>query len=107
MTECLEEMERALADLLQSGLTTGGPAAVPRLEKLAVRCEDVGLHTGGALLRELAAALSARAGRVEKDDEALSALFFRTARYLELCREKFQETEIQRRWQAQKTEEPR
>lgn len=99
MTELLKEMERALADLLQSGLATGGPAAVSRLEKLKVRCGDVGLHTGAALLGELAAALSARSHRVEKDDQPAAAAFFRTVRYIELCREKLQETEIWRRWQ--------
>lgn len=99
MTELLEEMERALADLLQSGLATGGPAAVSRLEKLGVRCKDVGLPTGAELLEELAAALSARAHAMEKDNLPAAAAFFRTVRYVELCREKLQETEIRRRWQ--------
>lgn len=99
MTELLMEMERALGDLLQSGLDTGGLAAVSRLEKLKVRCEDVGLHTGAALLGELEAALSARSHRVEKDDLPTATVFFRTVRYIELCREKLQETEIRRRWQ--------
>ena len=54
MTQLLDELERAVTDLLQSGLDTGGPAACARLRTLAVRCEDAGLHTGAALARELA-----------------------------------------------------
>mgnify|MGYP005766453861 CR=1 FL=1 len=46
MTQLLDELERAVTDLLQSGLDTGGPAACARLRTLAVRCEDAGLHTG-------------------------------------------------------------
>lgn len=100
MTQLLDELERALTDLLQSGLDTGGPAACARLRTLAVRCEDAGLHTGAALARELETALEARPHALEKDNLTPAACICRLARYLELCREKAQEDAIVRRWQA-------
>ena len=84
MTELIQEVQLALTELLQSGLDTGGPAAAPRLHALAARCEELG----------------ARAHTMEKDDLPLAALLCRTARYLELCREKLQEESITLRWQA-------
>ena len=98
MIELLNEIELALTDLLQSGLDTGGQAAVPRLRGLAARCEDMGLHTGSALLTGLEEALAARAHAVQKEDVPLAAAICRTARYLELCREKAQEGAIETRW---------
>ena len=77
MTELIQEIQLALTELLQSGLDTGGPAAALRLH-----------------------ALAARAHTMEKDDLPLAAVLCRTARYLELCREKLQEESITLRWQA-------
>lgn len=98
MTELLEEMEQVLADLLQSGFATGGPAACPRLRTLVIRCESAGLHTAAALARELETALEARLHALEKDDLPLAAAVCRTVRYLELCRDKAREEAILRRW---------
>ena len=67
MTELLDDMELALTDLIQSGFSTGGPAAAQRLGGLARLCEDRGLHTGSALLSRLERALTARSHRVEKE----------------------------------------
>lgn len=100
MRAVLDDMERLLADLLQSGLSTGGPAALPRLRRLSARCEDVGLHTGGALLAQLEEALAARGRTLAKDDVAVTGLLCRTARYAALCREKLQEEAIRTRWQS-------
>ena len=100
MTELIQELQLALTELLQSGLDTGGPAAAPRLHTLAARCEELGLHTGASLLTQGEEALAARAHTMEKDDLPLAALLCRTARYLELCREKLQEESITLRWQA-------
>lgn len=99
MNELLDEMELALIGLMQSGLDTGGPGAVPRLRSLARQCEETGLHTGGALLSEAAEALASRPHTLEKNDLALAAVLCRTVRYLELCRERMQEESILRRWQ--------
>lgn len=100
MTELIQEVQLALTELLQSGLDTGGPAAAPRLHTLAARCEELGLHTGASLLTQGEEALAARAHTMEKDDLPLAALLCRTARYLELCREKLQEESITLRWQS-------
>ena len=100
MTELIQEVQLALTELLQSGLDTGGPAAAPRLHALAAQCEGLGLHTGASLLTQAEEALAARAHTMEKDDLPLAALLCRTARYLELCREKLQEESITLRWQS-------
>ena len=102
MTQLLDGMELALADLMQSGFATGGPAAAERLHELSLQCEDCGLHTGGALLAEIEQALTARSHAMEKDDLPLTASVCRTVRYIQLCREKIQEEQIVQRWQAMK-----
>lgn len=100
VTELLDDMELALTDLIQSGFSTGGPAAAQRLRALAQLCEDRGLHTGSALLSRLERALTARSHRVEKDDLPLAEAVCRTERYIQLCREKLQEEQIIQRWQS-------
>lgn len=100
MTELLDDMELALTDLMQSGFSTGGPAAAQRLHTLALMCEDCGLHTGGTLLSGIERALTARSHAVEKDDLPLAAAVCRTVRYIQLCREKLQEEQIIQRWQS-------
>lgn len=104
MTELLDEMELALTDLMQSGFSTGGPAAARRLRDLALTCEASGLHTGGALLSGVVQVIAARAHAMEKDDLSLMAAVCRTMRYIQLCREKLQEEQIIRRWQDIKEE---
>ena len=102
MTELLNDMELALTDLMQSGFSTGGPDAAKRMHNLSLSCEDLGLHTGGALMSEIEGALTARAHAVEKDDLPLAAAVCRAVQYILLCREKLQEEEIIQRWQAMK-----
>lgn len=104
VTELLDDMELALTDLMQSGFSTGGPAAARRLQALALLCEGRGLHTGGTLLSDIQRALSARSHRVEKNDLPLAASVCRAARYIQLCREKLQEEQIVQRWQEMKEE---
>ena len=99
MTELLDDMELALTDLMQSGFSTGGPAA-QHLGGLARLCEDRGLHTGSALLTELEQALAARSHQTEKDDLPLAEAVCRAERYIQLCREKLQEEQIVQRWQS-------
>lgn len=99
MTELLDDMELALTDLMQSGFSTGAPAAAGRLHTLSQMCEDCGLHTGGTLLSEIERALTARSHSLEKDDLPLAASVCRTVRYIQLCREKLQEEQITQRWQ--------
>lgn len=99
MTQLLNEIEQALTELLQSGLDTGAPSASRQLGTLAAQCEEMGLHTGAALLLEVEEGLSTRAHMIEKKDLTLSAAICRTIRYLELCREKLQEESIIQRWQ--------
>ena len=100
MRELLDDMELALTDLMQSGFSTGGPAAAKRMHNLSLACEERGLHTGGTLLSEIEGALTARSHAVEKDDLPLAAAVCRTVQYIRLCREKLQEEEILRRWQS-------
>lgn len=100
MRSLLDDMELALTDLMQSGFSTGGPAAARRMHTLSLMCEDCGLHTGKALLSEIEQALTARSHAVEKDDLPLAAAVCRTVRYIQLCREKLQEEQITRRWQS-------
>lgn len=104
MNDLWNEMEQTLADLLRSGLDTGGFAAMERLRALAVQCEDIGLHTGAALLVELADGLAARMNTIKKDDLPAAETFCRLIRYLELCRKKQQEEAILHRWREQKPE---
>ena len=100
MTKLLDDMDLALADLMQSGFSTGGPAAAKRMHSLSLSCEDCGLHTGGALLSEIETALTARSHAVEKDDLPLAAAVCRAVHYIRLCREKLQEEQILQRWQS-------
>lgn len=100
MTDLLDSMELALADLMQSGFATGGPAAAGRLGELALACESSGLHTGGALLSEIQRALTARSHTEEKNDLPLAAAVCRAARYIQLCRERLEEEQILERWQS-------
>ena len=102
MMELFDDMELALTDLIQSGFSTGGPAAAKRLHNLSLACEDQGLHTGGRLLAEIEQSLTARSHAVEKDDLPLAAAVCRTVRYIQLCREKMQEEQIVQRWQSMK-----
>ena len=100
MTELFDDMELALADLMQSGFSTGGPAAAQRLHALSLMCEGSGLHTGGMLLSEIEQALNARSHSLEKNDLLLAASVCRTVRYIQLCREKLQEEQIVQRWRS-------
>ena len=100
MTELLDDMELALADLMQSGFSTGGPAAVQRMHDLSLACEGHGLHTGGTLLSEIEQALASRSHAIEKNDLPLAAAVCRAVRYIQLCREKLQEEQIIQRWQS-------
>ena len=103
MKELLQEIQQALADLLRSGLDAAGPTAADRLRRLADRCEDTGLHTGAALLTQLAGQLEARAHAIHKNDLPLTQTLCRLARYCDLCEEKEQEQAILRRWREQQT----
>lgn len=104
MNDLWNEIEQTLADLLRSGLGTDGADVVERLRALAVKSEDAGLHTGAALLAELADGLAARAHSIKKNDLPVTETLCRLIRYLELCREKQQEDSILRRWQEQEPE---
>lgn len=106
MTELLDQIEEALADLFRSGLDTGAPAAAARLQALAQRCEDTGLHTGAALLARLARDLAARAHTLQKEDLPLADTICRLTQYCALCREKAQEDAIARRWHDRPDTEP-
>lgn len=100
MRELLGEIEQLLGDLLRSGLDTGGPPAVEKLRALGGRCEAAGLHTGAALLTELADGLAARPHALQKDDLPLADALCRLVRYEELCRQRLQEEAVVARWQC-------
>lgn len=98
MKTCLDAMEIRLADLLQSGLDTGAADAAPAFARLARACEAHGLHTGSALMDRLARLLEERTHLLDKQDAPLLDAIFRAERYVALCRERWQELEIQRSW---------
>lgn len=95
----LDEMERALTDLLQMGLATAGPEMAKRLEDLARRCEDTGLHTGGALFGEISRLLTERSHSLNKTDLPIAAAICRAEYYITLCRSRMTEEDIRARWQ--------
>ena len=99
MIELLKEMETALADLLQSGLSTVQEGR--RFTKLAAACEAQGLHTGSQLMGEIGRGLDARSHTLEKDDLPLMETICRAVRYIKLCEEKCQEEQILRPWQEE------
>lgn len=105
MNELITQIEQALADLLQSGLSTRSSTAAPELHELAEACERVGLHTGAALLTELEAALTQRSHTIIKQDIPTTAMICRLTQYLALCREKMQEELIEKRWLNDLTKE--
>lgn len=106
MTELLQEIEQTLADLLRAGLDTGGSAAADRLRRQAGQCADTGLHTGAALLTNLADSLAARAHTIRKDDLPLADQLCRAVRYIRLCQYRRQEENILLRWQPENPTPP-
>ena len=99
MRELLEELERALTDLLLLGLATAGPETAARLDALSGKCEATGLHTGRALFAELAAAISERSHNLEKSDHRAAEAIFRAQYYITLCQQRLTEEDIRLRWQ--------
>lgn len=95
----LDDMERALTDLLQMGLTTAGPEMAARLAALSERCENTGLHTGAALFTEISQLLSERSHQFQKSDLQITAAICRTAHYMTLCRTRLSEDHIRAGWQ--------
>lgn len=85
----LDDGLAVLSDLLQSGAGSCHPETEERLEKLSRDWEDAGLHTGAALLSELAGALAARRHGGGRDPITLMALVGRAARYTKLCQQKY------------------
>ncbi|MBQ7231198.1 MAG: hypothetical protein IJX04_09935 [Oscillospiraceae bacterium] len=99
MRTLLDDMERSLTDLLQMGLATAGPEMAKRLEEVSRRCGDTGLHTGAALMGELAGLLTQRSHAMDKTDLTLMAAICRTEHYITLCRTRMTEEDIRKRWQ--------
>ena len=99
MRALLDDMERSLTDLLQMGLATAGPEMARRFEGVSQRCEATGLHTGAALLSEIARLLTQRSHAMDKTDLPLTAAVCRTEHYITLCRTRMTEEDIRRRWQ--------
>lgn len=105
MNHCQDAIETRLADLLQTGLDTGGTDAAAAFARLAEECEACGLHTGHALMAQLSRQLEARAHALEKEDGPLLDTLFAAERYIALCRERRQELEILRGWQEGQSRE--
>ena len=99
MKALLDDLERALTDLLQMGLATAGPDMAKRMKDLSERSEATGLHTGGALFAEIARLLSERSHAMDKTDLRLTAAVCRTEHYITLCRSRLTEEDIRARWQ--------
>lgn len=105
MTELFLSLEQVLSDLLQSGLSTRAPTAAQELEVLAQQYERSGLHNASSMITQLKDALNQRSHMMIKDDMPITALICRLVRYLELCREKLQEEQIEEQWSNYFTEE--
>lgn len=99
MKQFLDDLERALTDLLQMGLATAGPDMAKRLGDLSDQCESTGLHTGGTLFAEISRLLSERSHNLDKVDLPLTAAVCRAQHYITLCRTRMTEEDIRRRWQ--------
>lgn len=99
MRALLEDLLLALTDLMQSGLATTGADAVNRFAELSDRCEGIGLHTGGALFKQIGELLNRRLHTLEKTDLDLTAAVCRAEHYITLCRERLTEDSIRERWQ--------
>lgn len=99
MRQLLDDMELALTDLFQMGLSTAGPDMAKRMAELSRRCADMGLHTGGALFGTIAKGLEAQAHSLLKNEWDLAAAVCRAQHYITLCRERMTEEDIRQRWQ--------
>ena len=99
MKTLLDDLERALTDLLQMGLATAGPDMAKRMKDLSEQAETTGLHTGGVLLAEIAELLSERSHTMDKTDLSLTAAICRAEHYITLCRTRMTEEDIRERWQ--------
>lgn len=97
MKDLLDEMQRALADLMLSGYSSGRDT-FRKFQQLAEACARSGLHTGAVLMEGIARDLENRSHALQKEDLALTAGVCRAVRYTELCKEKLQETDIETRW---------
>lgn len=89
MKRLLDDGLAVLCDLLQSGGGTCHPETGDRLERLSRDWEDAGLHTGSALLMEVAGLLAQRRHGADQDPLALMDAVSRAARYTKLCRQKY------------------
>ena len=98
MRDLLDDMQRAMADLLLSGYSSGESIS-HRLRNLGEECARRGLHTGAALMVSIAQSLENRAHTMQKEDFLLTAQICKAMRYVELCTEKLQETDIALRWE--------
>jgi uroporphyrinogen-III synthase len=99
MKALLDDLERALTDLLQMGLVTAGPDTAKRLRDLSAQCEATGLHTGADLFAELSRLLAERSHTMDKTDLVLTSTVCRAEHYITLCRSRMTEEEIRMRWQ--------
>ena len=99
MKALLDDLERALTDLLQMGLATAGPDMAKRLRDLSAQSEATGLHTGANLFAELSRLLAERSHAMDKTDLALTAAVCRSEHYITLCRTRMTEEDIRSRWQ--------
>lgn len=98
MRELLDDMQRAMADLMLSGYSSG-EAISQRFRHLGEECAQCGLHTGADLMTQIGKTLEIRSHSMQKEDLPLTSKICRAMRYVELCREKLQETDIALRWE--------
>ena len=99
MKTILDDMERALTDLLQMGLSTAGADMAKLLRALSEQCDETGFHTGAGLFDESSRLLEQRSHTMAKTDRALAGAICRAEHYITLCRSRMTEEEIQLRWQ--------
>ena len=100
MKELLDDMERALADLLLAGYTSGTSLS-GRFRQLGDGCSRIGLIHGGQMMLQISEGLDGRSHFMEKDDLALTGLVCRAVSYIGLCRERIQSDDITARWGQQ------
>lgn len=93
----LEDMERAMADVMLSGYSAGAGIA-PKFRELSADCARHGLHTGADLMMQIAQGLERRGHSMQKEDLDLTGRICRAVHYVSLCKEKLQETDITTRW---------
>lgn len=88
MEQFLKEIQEALGDLFQSGLSSVQEETLENLERLAKESSALGLHRAGADLAFMEKALQEKRHRMEFDPEPVLKVWVRLTDYVRICLDK-------------------